>query len=533
MATRPTETAPTDPVEVERLLHELRVHQIELEMQNEELRRVQAELEASRARYFELYDLAPVGYVTLSEKGLILEANLAIAVLLGVTRATLVRESLSSYVLRADQEIYYRHRQALRAADAPQVCELRLLRADGAPVWVLIDATVAPGSDGAPVCRAALIDISARKQAAEALRQSQEQFRTAQEFSPDGFTILRPVRDAQGQLVDFTWVYENGAVARMNGTEPLAVVGRSLLELFPGHRGSPFLRAYQKVAESGESSVFEAEYAGDSLPAPTWFRTAVVPMGQDIAVLAQDITATKRAEEALRASRQQLRALASRVQTTAEEERASLARNLHDGLAQDLTRLKIDLLMLQTQMCKSRDVTVRGALALSVGKMAKIADGAILSVQHIATGLRPAVLDSLGLCAAVEWLARDFQDHAKVTCLTNVPAADLPAERDVATAAFRILQEALTNVQRHAHASRVEVLLRQEAGELVLRIADDGCGIRAEKRDSLLSIGLAGMRERALLLGGQCDIRSQPGAGTTIDVRMPLVPSAVPLETMP
>jgi two-component system sensor histidine kinase UhpB len=114
-----------------------------------------------------------------------------------------------------------------------------------------------------------------------------------------------------------------------------------------------------------------------------------------------------------------------------------------------------------------------------------------------------------------------------------VPAADLPAERDVATAAFRILQEALTNVQRHAHASRVEVLLRQEAGELVLRIADDGCGIHAEKRDSLLSIGLAGMRERALLLGGRCDIRSQPGAGTTIDVRLPLVPSAVPLEAMP
>jgi PAS domain S-box-containing protein len=104
--------------------------------------------------------------------------------------------------------------------------------------------------------------------------------------------------------VDFTWVYENAAVARMNGTHPQVAVGRRLLELFPGHRGSEFWNAYQQVAETGEHRVFEARYAGEGLPKPTWFRIVVVPMKGDIAILAQDITERQQAEEALRESQE-------------------------------------------------------------------------------------------------------------------------------------------------------------------------------------------------------------------------------------
>ena len=119
--------------EVERLLHELRVHQIELEMQNEELRRAQSELEVSRARYFDLYDLAPVGYFTLSEQGMILEANLTGAGLLGVGRRDLTKQSISHYILPEDQDIYYRHRRRLLETGTPQECELRMLRAEAGP----------------------------------------------------------------------------------------------------------------------------------------------------------------------------------------------------------------------------------------------------------------------------------------------------------------------------------------------------------------------------------------------------------------
>ena len=157
------------PKEAGRLLHELQVHQIELEMQNEELRRAQGELEASRARYFDLFDLAPVGYFTLSEQGLILEANLTAAGLLGVERRDLVKKPLTRFILPEDQDIYYRHRKQLFETGAPQVYDLRMLRADAAPFWARLETTEAQDADGAPVCRAVMSDITARKQAEEKL----------------------------------------------------------------------------------------------------------------------------------------------------------------------------------------------------------------------------------------------------------------------------------------------------------------------------------------------------------------------------
>jgi PAS domain S-box-containing protein len=146
------------------MLHELRVHQIELEMQNEELRRAQAELDAARARYYDLYDLAPVGYCTLGEQGLILEANLTAPTLLGVARSALVKQPLTRFILPEDQDVYYRHRMLLFETGAPQACELRLVKKDGAQFWAHITAAaVQDGESGAPVCRVVMSDITERK----------------------------------------------------------------------------------------------------------------------------------------------------------------------------------------------------------------------------------------------------------------------------------------------------------------------------------------------------------------------------------
>ena len=159
----PEDLEALSPEVARRALHELRVHQIELEMQNEELRRTQEELEVSRARYFDLYDLAPVGYFTLSEQGLILEANLTAAKLLGVARGALVKQPLSRFILPEDQDIHYRHRKQLLETGAPQSWELRLLRKDAAPFWARVEATTAQDADGAAVCRAVVSDITERK----------------------------------------------------------------------------------------------------------------------------------------------------------------------------------------------------------------------------------------------------------------------------------------------------------------------------------------------------------------------------------
>jgi PAS domain S-box-containing protein len=160
------------PEEARQILHELRVHQIELEMQNEELRRTQGELAASRERYFDLYDLAPVGYVTISETGLILEANLTAATLLGVIRSALVNRGLSSFIFAEDQDSYYLHRKQLLATGEPQSCDLRLIHHDGSLFWARFDATAARDAAGSPVCRAVISDISGHKRDEDVIRAS-------------------------------------------------------------------------------------------------------------------------------------------------------------------------------------------------------------------------------------------------------------------------------------------------------------------------------------------------------------------------
>jgi len=180
--------------ESRRMLHELRIHQIELEMQNEELHRIQAELHASQARYFDLYDLAPVGYCTISEKGFILEANLTAATLLNVSRNLLAGQPISRYILKQDQDIYYLHHKRLIETGELQSCELRMVRADNPPAWVRLDGTVARDENGTPFCRMVMTDISRRKQAETELMELNE---TLEKRVEDR---TRLIKDQAGQL---------------------------------------------------------------------------------------------------------------------------------------------------------------------------------------------------------------------------------------------------------------------------------------------------------------------------------------------
>ena len=172
--------------EMQRMLHELRVHQVELEMQNEELRRAQVELDAARSRYFNLYDLAPVCYCTLSEQGLIVEANLAAARLLGVARGALVRQPFSRFIGKENQDFYYRQRTHLLGTGEPQAYELRMIKKDGTGFWVQLNATVAKNELGEVVSCVVLIDITERKQAEEVRRRLEEQTSQRQKFEALG-----------------------------------------------------------------------------------------------------------------------------------------------------------------------------------------------------------------------------------------------------------------------------------------------------------------------------------------------------------
>jgi PAS domain S-box-containing protein len=192
------------PEEMQRTLHELRVHQIELEMQNEELGRVQQELDASRERYFDLYDLAPVGYITLSDKGLILEANLTAAGLLGVCRSALAKQPLSHFILKEDQDIYYRHREQLFESGEPQNYDLRMVKEGGIPFWAHLVATVSQNGEGIPLCRAVISDITGRKKAEESLRESKEIVIRSEARLKKAQTVAR--------IGDWSWNIQEGRV---------------------------------------------------------------------------------------------------------------------------------------------------------------------------------------------------------------------------------------------------------------------------------------------------------------------------------
>jgi PAS domain S-box-containing protein len=203
-------------------LHELQVHQIELEMQNDELRRSQLELDASRARYFNLYDLAPVGYCSVSEQGLILQANLAAATLLGATRATLVKQPISRFIFKADQDTWYLHRKSLAETGQAQSLELRLLRLDGTQVWVQVAASVANDAAGPPVILVVLSDVSDRKLMEAAMRESEARYRALVEWSPEAMLV-----HLGGKVI-----YANPAAVRILGAiTATELEGKAFLDL--------------------------------------------------------------------------------------------------------------------------------------------------------------------------------------------------------------------------------------------------------------------------------------------------------------
>jgi signal transduction histidine kinase len=212
----------------------------------------------------------------------------------------------------------------------------------------------------------------------------------------------------------------------------------------------------------------------------------------------------------------QLRALADRLQTVREDERTRAAREIHDELGYALVAIKLELTALL------RDLRAdEGPVGQRSQSILKLLDEAIQSIRRIATELRPGILDDLGLAAAVEWVAEEFQARAGTKVQLTLPGGDLVIDRERATALFRILQEALTNVAQHAHATQVSVRLTEEDGILTLEVHDNGQGITAEQLSATNSLGILGMRERSLLLGGELIISGVPAFGTTVTARIP------------
>ncbi len=496
------------------------MHQIELTMQNEELAQTQVELEKTRDRYIDLYDFAPVGYLTLSEQGIILEANLAAASLLGVERNKLVKQRLDHFVYGGDQDAYYFYRRRLFEAHTQLTEEVRLSRSGSAPFYALLAGLVTQDK-GKMICRLSISDISQRKGAEKALAENEERFRTMTDFTQDWEYWLGP---------EMEFVYISPSCE--------AISGYSIEEF----RSDPSL--VSKIVHPDDREAWkkhELSYQNSSQPGSLdlriltpsgrvcWIHHLCRPVYSNSGkwlgrrVSNRDITERKSAEkerekliDQLRYAREIQRMLSQRVMDAQENERRQIARELHDEIGQALTALKLNL---QTVQRRQKDVL---DLSESIG----MAERMLQQVRAISLNLRPPMLDDLGLAPALRWLldCQGGDAGLNVSFVNRLKETRLAPEIEIAC--FRVAQEALTNVARHAQAEQVKVELAQDEHELYLTIQDNGRGFDLQAADEHAwqgrSAGLVGMRERVHLAGGRLEIKSNPQEGTQIRACFPL-----------
>lgn len=535
-------------------LHELQVTQIELSMQNsqlQELQQTRMEKEQLLERYTDLYEFAPIGYFTLDRDGTIHEVNLTGTSLIGLVRSKLIGRRLGVFMAIESQPAFRAFLARVFDSGVKQSCEVRLLNTERQPFFAHIkanaDATV-------QTCRLMVVDISARKSAEQALKNHQEELesrvlqRTAALLQANarlGVEIGERKRTEealkhtehilqQAQRVAHVGSWErditNGAVRwsdeffRICGYSAQAFIPsmtKALKFIHPEDRNAVyraiqrsiehchgFIRTVRIVRPNG--TIRHVRLQGDVLSDNDGKPQTLVG-----AVL--DITDFKNAEAALLQSQETIRSLAAHQESVKESERKRIAREIHDELGQNLMALRIDVSMLAARTKGSQTrLHTRAQAALDQ------IDTTIAAVRGIINNLRPAVLD-LGLPAAIEWQVQQFKNRSNIACNLHIAGTDTDYQLDDnrATAVFRILQESLTNISRHAQAGQIKINLHKEGDKIHMTVADDGIGISPNCRRKTKSYGLIGIQERVKTLHGELIIDSDKSHGTSLTVIIP------------
>jgi PAS domain S-box-containing protein len=332
---------------------------------------------------------------------------------------------------------------------------------------------------------------------------------------------LKSVRDSISIThLDDTIVFVNEAFLATYGYALDELLGKNISIVRSPHVSEQIQEeVFRKTQIDGwHGELLNRRRDGSEFPIELWTSMVNDSSGKPIATVgvARDITKRKQEEKELRSSREQLRELATRLQTIREEEGTRIAREIHDELGQTLTGLKIDLLWLKKRTSRE-PVVVNHKLTT----MSQRIDTAIQTIRKISTTLRPGVLQ-LGLPAAIDWQTKEFQVLTGIesTVVENLKNGEINELQS--TNIFRIFQEILTNIARHARATKISIVLKKENNFLILEVQDNGRGILEDELRHTKSLGILGMRERAFLLGGDLDIHGAAGKGTTVVVRIPL-----------
>jgi PAS domain S-box-containing protein len=389
----------------------------------------------------------------------------------------------------------------LEGKKVPVIQEFRFIKKEGQVRYVETCSAITQ-FNGKKALQVSYMDITERVQSRDALRESELKLRSLIEQSIQGIALV----DSEGKIT--AWNHAMEMITESPASEMIGKDAKGLRRLLgvagPSSRAESFTREFRREISpaSGKRELLLVNQLPISLPD-----------GFIYAILVQEITELKVAEEKLKESRSNLRNLAVHLLSAREEERKKVAQEIHDELGQVLTALKMDLRWLEKRLDPSQPLLLekmRGMIGLT--------DQTIQRVQRISSELRPRMLDDLGLAAAIEWLGADFSRRTGIRCKVAVEVTESRIGGNSATAIYRIVQEALTNISRHASASRVSVLLREVDERLEVLVRDDGIGVSEAQAADARSFGLIGIRERAQGLGGEASIHGVKGKGSTVAI---------------
>jgi PAS domain S-box-containing protein len=481
-------------------------------------KRAEELLQRERDTFFAILQKAPYGVVFLDNEGKTILINIEFTTITGYSHEDIptlkdwfrlaypdkkYRDTVTDILTRdiavsMDDKIFYEtyHRTFFRT--------FKITCKDGTIKEIEFRPTAL--EDGATIVMIA--DITERKRIHDLLETAAAEWRTTFDAINDAVMLL----DQTGKIKRC-----NNSMVKVIGKPFSEIVDRPYWEVVHDVSKPPKECLLESVRKSHrrETEVFTR--------ANRWLNATIDPMQDDEGHLLgavhilSDITERMSVEEELHKSREELRNLTVYLESVREQERTSIAREIHDELAQSLTALKMDLAWLDNKFPRDQI-----PLLEKIHSMSELIDSIIQTVKRISAALRPGILDDLGLVAAIEWQAEEFQNRTGINCRFTVNPDDLTVDQDRTTAIFRIFQETLTNIARHAGASLVSVELLKEAGLLMLRVIDNGTGIAEEQIRDPKSFGLIGMRERVHPWGGLVNIKGIPGKGTTIEVKVPL-----------
>lgn len=447
-------------------------------------------------------------------------------------------ETFFSFVHPDDKESIYDKITKTLQEGRSYATSYRIIRPDGQMRYLTTQGSVIKDKDGKPLrLVGATHDVTEQEEVEIALRESEVRYRAFIKNSSEGifrYDIEPPMPIDLSEEEQIKYLLKHGimrecneAAAEMQGFNSVDdILGLSYGEIVE-KRGENTYKAGYAFINSNYRLIDAETISTDEGDAKRYFRLNLIGEVEDGKLIRgwatqREVTKQKRAELKLEATSEHLRALSARVLAAREEEGTRIAREIHDELGTALTGLRWDLEWIEQKLKDCSDVTLVKTIQEKIKTAEELIDNTIGVVRRISSEFRPRLLDNLGLVAAIDWYAKDFQKRTGIVCNIDSALEDIELHREKATAIFRIFQEILTNILRHSEATIVEMSMEIKEDNFILEVKDNGKGITEEHQQGADSLGILGMKERAYLIGGKIFIDGQNGKGTTVRVCIPI-----------